>query len=100
MFTIKDFDFLKELNSAITVTDENLNIIYRSPLLEKITGYTPGEIHGNNIFELVHPQDKDLIHDFINEIKSKQGHPIPISFRLKLKNGKTEQLELGFLLFH
>ena len=85
---------LVENTEAIYIVfDENLNIIYRSPLLEKITGYTPGEIHGNNIFELVHPQDKDLIHDFINEIKSKQGHPIPISFRLKLKNGNYSWFE-------
>lgn len=85
---------LVENTEAIYIVfDENLNIIYRSPLLEKITGYTPGEINGNNIFELVHPQDKDLIHDFINEIKSKQGHPIPISFRLKLKNGNYSWFE-------
>ncbi|MGZ5255885.1 MAG: PAS domain S-box protein, partial [Flavitalea sp.] len=87
----KDYLFrtLVENTEAIYIVfDENLNIIYRSPLLEKITGYIPGEIHGYNIFELVHPQDTDLINDFINEIKSKHGHPIPISFRLKLKNGK------------
>ncbi len=83
------FRTLVENTEAIYIVfDENLNIIYRSPLLEKITGYIPGEIHGYNIFELVHPQDADLINDFINEIKSKQGHPISISFRWKLKNGK------------
>ena len=71
-----------------TVLDENLNPIYRNPLIEKITGYTPTEIHGYDIFEIIHPQDRDLVYEYLDELKSKYGQIIPTSFRLKLKNGK------------
>lgn len=80
---------LVENTEAIyTVLDENLNPIYRNPLMEKITGYAHTEIHGYDIFEVIHPQDRDLVYDFLMEIKSKQRLFIPVSFRLKLKTGK------------
>ncbi|WP_165932691.1 PAS domain S-box protein [Flavobacterium cellulosilyticum] len=69
------------------VVDENLNPIYRSPLVEKITGWTPDEVHGYDIFEIIHPQDRDLVYDFLKELKNNPGQVIPTSFRLKLKNG-------------
>ncbi|SFI50662.1 PAS domain S-box protein [Halpernia frigidisoli] len=80
---------LVENTEAIyTVLDENLNPIYRNPVIEKITGYTPTEIHGYDIFEIIHPQDRDLVYEYLDELKSKHGQIIPTSFRLKLKNGK------------
>lgn len=71
-----------------TVVDENLNPIYRNSLIEKITGYTPAEIHGFELFEIIHPEDIEIAYNYLNELKNKEGKFIPISFRLKLKNGK------------
>jgi PAS domain S-box-containing protein len=85
---------LVENTEAIyTVLDENLIPIYRNPVIEKITGYTPKEIHGYDIFEIIHPQDRDLVYDFLDELKSKDGQIISTSFRLKLKNGTYCWLE-------
>lgn len=71
-----------------TVVDENLNPIYRNSLIEKITGYTPTEIHGFELFEIIHPEDIKIAYNYLNELKNKEGKFIPISFRLKLKNGE------------
>lgn len=79
---------VENTESIYAVLNENLNFIYRNPLLQKITGYTPTEIHGYDIFEIIHPQDRNLVKDFLDDLKSKHAQTIPTSFRLKLKSGK------------
>lgn len=79
---------VENTEAIFTVLDENLDPIYRNPLIEKITGYSPAEIHGYDIFEIIHPQDKDSVYEYLDDLKDKHGQFIPISFRLKLKNGE------------
>ncbi|MGZ5255644.1 MAG: PAS domain S-box protein, partial [Flavitalea sp.] len=79
---------VENTETVYIVVGEHLNPIYRSPLVEKITGYIPEEIQGYDIVEIIHPEDRDLVHDFYKELKIRHGQNIPISFRLKLKNGK------------
>ncbi|WP_040473869.1 PAS domain S-box protein [Flavobacterium frigoris] len=78
---------VENTEAIFSVVDENLNPIYRSPLLQKITGWTDEEIHGNYIFEIIHPEDRDLAYDFLEKLKNNPGQIIEISFRLKFKNG-------------
>ena len=46
----------------ITVLDTQHTIQYASPSIERALGYTPEELCGENIFNLVHPDDKPHLH--------------------------------------
>ncbi|MDP1727640.1 MAG: PAS domain S-box protein [Bacteroidota bacterium] len=53
---------VENVEEIITLTDKDNKVIYVSPAIEKVTGYTPEEINGKPIFDLIH-------HDCIEEEK-------------------------------
>lgn len=85
--------FVDNTEAIYIVADENLNPIFGGSLIEKLTGWKAEEVPGYKVVELIHPEDRNLVDDFLNELKSKPGQIIPASFRLKLKNGTYCWLE-------
>lgn len=45
----------------ITVLSPEGRILYESPSVERTLGYEPDELIGRNAFELVHPEDRELL---------------------------------------
>ncbi|MGZ5244024.1 MAG: PAS domain S-box protein [Bacteroidia bacterium] len=78
---------LQNSSELITMLDVNGDILYESPSIKNILGYTEKELIGLNVFELCHPYDKEfVIHHFRNLVKN--GHTNPnIEFRFRHKNG-------------
>ncbi|MFT5251419.1 MAG: PAS domain S-box-containing protein [Flavobacteriales bacterium] len=74
-------------NTIFVLVDENLIPIYRSPLVERITGWSTEEMYGYLFFELVHPEERDSVYNFLSEIKENPGKILSVTFRFKLKNG-------------
>ena len=50
--------YLEGSTDVITVLDEAGTIQYQSPSVTQVLGYEPGELLGENGFELVHPDDR------------------------------------------
>ncbi|HSQ79429.1 MAG TPA: PAS domain-containing protein, partial [Candidatus Bathyarchaeia archaeon] len=48
---------VENLNDIIYIGDEAGNISFINPAVERILGYSPQEIIGRNILDLVHPED-------------------------------------------
>ncbi len=74
-------------NDIIRLSDENFKPIYRSPNLERITGWKNEDIEEEGDFMLVHPEDRGKMVSFLNDIKSNPEKIIPISYRIKHKEG-------------
>ncbi len=53
---------------------------YISPSVLTVTGYAPEEYSADNklIFQLVHPEDQPLLHDFINNLPSSIEKPLTV----------------------
>ena len=52
---------------AVEIIDKNGIIVYSSPSIERVMGYTPEEVLGKRAVEFVHPDDLDYltrIHEF------------------------------------
>jgi len=61
-------------------------IVYASPRVSAY-GYRPKELLGRSIFELVHPQDREIAVKALAKAKE-TGRPMPtISYRLRKRNG-------------
>lgn len=80
-------------DAIFALVDENLSPIYISPLVEKITGWSPEEMYGYLFFELLHPEERDSMINFLAEIKENPGKIVAVMFRLKLKNGDYSWFE-------
>ncbi|NLJ56024.1 MAG: diguanylate cyclase [Firmicutes bacterium] len=50
-------ELVENLNEVVYVLDENAQIIYVSPNVEQLSGYTPAELVKRRFTEFVHPED-------------------------------------------
>ena len=82
------FRVITQNASDILFTVDELGIVtYVSPSVEKIVGYTPGELLGTSTFDLFISDDLPrAIHDFSQALLTKDVD-IPNSFRIRHKGG-------------
>jgi len=75
----------------IEFCDEKLISAYHSPKSSEITGYLPSEFMDNqNLwYEMVHPEDKNIINNFIKKLK-KGKRPQTIEHRIRHKDGSVK----------
>jgi len=77
----------------ITVLTKEGIIMYESPSLQRILGFTPDERVYKNVFENIHPRDKKRVENFFNQILSKPGHTEKITYKIKDKSGSWHYFE-------
>ena len=76
---------VENLNDAVFRVSKDLTILYVSPVIFMICGYTPEELIGKPIFEIVHSEDHSYILKRIEDIID--GIVEPSEYRLVGKNG-------------
>lgn len=77
----------------ITVLTKEGIIIYESPSLKRILGFTPEERLHKNVFENIHPRDKKRVKDFFNQILYEPGFTKKITYKIKDKSGNWHYFE-------
>ncbi|MFW9988580.1 MAG: PAS domain S-box protein [Candidatus Odinarchaeota archaeon] len=94
-------NLINNLNDAVVEVDFEGPILYISPQITRILGYTPDELIGTNGYELIHQDDYDRVIKIIQDslkakipiyyeekAKHKDGHYVPISvYGTYLKEG-------------
>ncbi len=66
---------------------------YQSPAIEWILGYEPEELIGKNVFDFVHPEERDHVLDkFTHLLNNPETHPL-VQFRFRHKDGSWRYLE-------
>ncbi len=76
----------------ISVLDNSGSIIFESPSVE-ILGYTPAELVGRNVFEFVHPDDRQAAQDAFSRALQWPGVSLSIEVRFRRRNGSWSVLE-------
>ncbi|MES1166457.1 MAG: PAS domain S-box protein, partial [Pseudomonadota bacterium] len=84
---------IESSSDAIAVIDAANNILYHSPSVARVEGYTMQELAGRNGLELTHPDDLPLIKKYLDELLAYPGQPIPVLWRRKHKDGHWLWLE-------
>jgi len=77
----------------ITVSDVDGAIVYESPSVERITGYSPDELLGANLFSLIHPDDVERVRQVFAEGVASPGVVRTAEYRHLHKNGTWRMLE-------
>src|SRR5258706_1433576 len=78
---------------AIVLTDEEGNITYASPSIERILGYAPEELIAFHAFEVIHPDDQQPATDLFMKLLSEQVSSVTIQYRVRHKNGSWRWVE-------
>jgi diguanylate cyclase (GGDEF)-like protein/PAS domain S-box-containing protein len=78
----------------VTVTDVKGIILYESPALERVLGYTPEQRLGRNGIEFIHPDDRGRTVDILTRAIETPGVPMQLEIRGRRADGEWRWLEV------
>ena len=81
---------------GIALFDKDLNVYYRSPSAQRITGWGKEERDGLGISDIIHPDDKTLVNELFLEIVNKPKDTVVVTYRVRHKQGHYIWLECVF----
>jgi PAS domain S-box-containing protein len=84
---------IENISDGIVLNDENTMVLYQSPSVTRILGYTFEERQRKPVLNYIHPDDKDEFLKLYEELASQPGQPLPFQFRFKHKDGQYIWLE-------
>jgi PAS domain S-box-containing protein len=85
---------IESSSDIIAVLDERFRVVFVSPAVERVLGYSPEELVGTDPFRLLHPGDREWISAQVaHGLPSSESSPRPLVFRLAHKGGGWRVLE-------
>ncbi|MFA6059467.1 MAG: PAS domain-containing sensor histidine kinase [Taibaiella sp.] len=72
---------------AIILVDKDLKMVFVSDSMYRITGFKPEELIGIKDFSFAHPDDKEMIYQFLDDIMKHPGKTGSIEYRRLKKDG-------------
>lgn len=80
---------IENSSDVIVVADKDMNIVFISDSVYRFTGFKPEEILGLKSMHFSHPEEKDRVKEFINNVKNTPGIPQKIVYRTLKKDGSV-----------
>lgn len=80
-------------SDIITILEEDGTIRYQSPAVERILGYKPQDLIGENGLNYIHPEDKEEIYSLFTIALEQRGGVVESEFRFLHASGKWVTLE-------
>lgn len=77
----------------ITIHDKEGTILYATPSLTRVLGYDVQDLIGRNAFELIHPDDLNLVVEGFREVVNALNPGIPTEYRVCRADGSIVHLE-------
>ena len=72
---------------------DGTKIRYLNPACERITGYTQSEVYLSDIWEIAHPEYKDIIREYVKRRRRKEPVPELHAVKIITKNGEERWVE-------
>jgi PAS domain S-box-containing protein len=85
--------FIENSNDMVRMVDANGKILYLSPSVERITGYSLEEAYTQSMLELIHPDDLPTAIEKLANLKENPNNLIHIQHRIRHKNGNWLWIE-------
>jgi PAS domain S-box-containing protein len=80
-------------SDSIALIDAENRILYLSPAVTAVEGYTPDELLGQSGMEHTHPDDLPVLGEVMQKLLANPGQPVPAVWRRRHKNGHWIWLE-------
>lgn len=76
-------------SDVVTAVDEEGTVRYQSPSSERVTGWRPEELRGENILEYVHSEDRDRVAERFGALAGEADHiDGEVEFRFETSGGE------------
>ena len=70
------------------------SIVYQSPATERVLGYSPEELVGTNVLDIVHPEDRERAATVLSQWPREESEPLPLApFKVRHKDGTWRVIE-------
>ena len=79
---------------VLAILSREGNYVYATPSIEHVNGYTPEELRGRSILDLVHPEDAPRVKEALQFALDQPEQTVKIQYRHQNKNGEWRHLEL------
>ncbi|MEO8173283.1 MAG: PAS domain S-box protein [Sediminibacterium sp.] len=79
---------IENMSDGLMLLNENLEVIYQSPSIQRINGYTLEERKTNGLHQHVHPEDVYILKDVIQKAVANPNEPFFYQIRIIHKSGK------------
>jgi diguanylate cyclase (GGDEF)-like protein/PAS domain S-box-containing protein len=83
---------VRHSSDLISIVDMDFSIVYQTPSLESVLGYSTGELLGTSLLDLVHPKDVVRLvasHDALLD----GADPLPTTVRVRTPDGTWRHIE-------
>ena len=84
---------IQNLSDIITIVAADGTLLYNSPSVERVVGYTPSELVSRRLYDLIHPEDVEAVRNILERVMLYGGTLAPPEFRLRHKDGSWVWLE-------
>jgi PAS domain S-box-containing protein len=78
---------------AIALVDSQGKVLYLSPSIQRLLGYTAEELLGRVAFEFVHPDDQEKTMAVLGGVIQRPGASLMVEYRLRHKDGSWRWME-------
>ncbi|MEJ7901302.1 MAG: PAS domain S-box protein [Thermomicrobiales bacterium] len=85
---------VQHASDVITILDADGLVVYQSPAIRAVLGYTPDELIGTDPFLLIHPDDVTEIRDLFRDVASVAGATAAALFRFRHKDDSWHWLDV------
>jgi PAS domain S-box-containing protein len=84
---------VQNASDITTVLDADGIIRYESPSIERLLGYRPEDLVGQNAFDYVHPDDLERVRSIFGETTKRSGASRPAEVRVRHADGSWRYME-------
>lgn len=92
---------IQNTHEIFTIINEKGEMIFQSSAIEKIMGFKPEELTGENAFKYVHPDDARILMEAIRDVLEEPGKTVTRQMRMMHKDGSWRYIEsTGYNLLH
>lgn len=85
---------LEQSFDYVFIVGEAGDIKYISPSVERVMGYEPEELLGQNSFEYLHPDDRQQAFEALAEVMQKPDEEVTVEYRTKHADGSWRWIEV------
>jgi PAS domain S-box-containing protein len=79
---------------TITILEADGTIRYESPAVERVLGYSPEELLGRNVFDLIHPEDRETVRAAFPDRGGGTGATTSLEVRFRHHDGSWRTMEV------
>src|SRR5512143_1241185 len=94
MYSKREFCHALIQNSSdiITILSIDGTVLYESPSVDRVLGYDQNELIGRNAFEMIHPEDLQMVRNAFAEVVKHCDLALSADFRFLHKDGSWRVL--------